>query len=145
MKVSARVLVEQGFQISSVDEASGTISTAPKRVRVSPLEADCGTTMGIDYLKDKRTMTTAAFGLVIDESAISIRAEIAGQYLTGNVYQGVNMLCVSKGKLEAVLLENIGRALGLPQPALSPDVLVPTPAATPSTTPTPASVPGLSR
>jgi hypothetical protein len=39
------VLVSEGYQITNSDDSAGIISTAPRNFRVTPEQADCGTTM----------------------------------------------------------------------------------------------------
>ncbi len=57
-----RVLLLEGFQIQSSDDAAGFVSTATKNWRLTPAQAACGTTMGIDYLKDKYSLYLVTSG-----------------------------------------------------------------------------------
>ena len=100
------ILLSEGYVISS--SGSDFISTAPKTVKLTPEDADCGTTMGIDYLKDNRTITKVAINLFKkNDTIIVIRANVSGEYLTSNVSQSVTMECVSKGKIEEELKRKI--------------------------------------
>ena len=74
-KAVRRALVADGDQILSADEASGTISTVARDYRLTPAVADCGTTMGIDYLKDNRTSSKLAYGVVVDDGTVIVRAQ----------------------------------------------------------------------
>jgi len=106
-KASKQVLVTEGYQILSSDEKSGTISTTPKRLNLDETSCDCGTTMGLPYIKDKRTVTTVSLGLLITANKIIIKATIDGEYLKGDIVHGVSMVCVSTGKIERDLIRKI--------------------------------------
>ena len=107
LRAAKVVLVSEGFQITNSDESAGTISTAPRNLRVSPGQANCGTTMGIDYLKDKRTSTRVAFGILAADGTIMVKANIEGEYKPGSVDQDITLTCVSRGVLERDLLAKI--------------------------------------
>ncbi|WDP92306.1 MAG: hypothetical protein HUN04_22310 [Desulfobacter sp.] len=96
-----RVLLLEGFQIQSIDDNSGFISTSLKNWRLTPNQANCGTTMGIDYLKDKRTKTEVAFNVIVDDKTITILSNIQGEYKPGAVDQDITLSCRSKGIIEA--------------------------------------------
>ncbi len=61
LQAAKQALVVEGYQITSSDDSAGVISTAPTNLHVTPLEADCGTTMGIDYFRN-RCRRRAAYG-----------------------------------------------------------------------------------
>jgi len=107
MAATKQALVTSGFQITSADDAAGTISTAPRAMRLTPAEANCGTTMGIDYLRDNRTSTTVAYGVVVKPNDVRVVATISGTYLPGNDVQSITLTCVSRGVLENQLLTQI--------------------------------------
>lgn len=102
-----KVLVSEGYQVLSADEASGTASSALRTLRLSPNEADCGTTMGLDYLKDNRTTTRVAYGIIAEPGRVSVAATIEGEYRPGSVSQDMALSCVSRGVLERALLDRI--------------------------------------
>jgi len=102
-----RVLVAEGFQITNNDDSAGVISTAPRNLRVTPEQADCGTTMGIDYLKDNRTATRVGFGVIAEEGKLLVRTMIEGDYKPGAVDQNITLTCVSRGSLERDMLAKI--------------------------------------
>ena len=105
-----QVLVTEGFQITISDELSGVISTALRSYKLDPQHADCGTTMGLDYLKDNRTAGKLGWGLVITEGKVSVTPHMEASYLPGNTYQSINMVCASRGVLEHNLLDHISEA-----------------------------------
>ncbi len=98
-----RVLLLEGFQIQSSDDAAGFVSTATKNWRLTPAQAACGTTMGIDYLKDKRTKTEVSVNVIVDETTLTIKSNIQGEYKPGAVDQDITLTCVSKGAVETEL------------------------------------------
>lgn len=102
-----RALVSDGYQITSADEGSGTISTAPRDMRLSPEFADCGTTLGIDYLLDNRTSTRVAMGILINELELEAKASVQGEYKPGSPTHDITLTCVSRGLLERDMLAKI--------------------------------------
>lgn len=110
LTTAKRVLVEDGYQITHVDDSAGLISTAPRNLRVTPDEANCGTTMGIDYLKDIRTTTRVGFGVIVRDGTVTVRTTIEGEYKPGSAMQNITLSCVSRGLLEQQLLQKIASA-----------------------------------
>src|ERR1700742_2524791 len=78
LKAARRALVSAGYQITASDDASGTISTAPRDLHVTPMQADCGTTMGLDYLMDNRPSTRFAYGVIVDAKSILVQSTVQG-------------------------------------------------------------------
>lgn len=113
LRVAEKVLVMEGYQITSTDGSAGIVSTALRNLRVTPKQADCGKTMGLDYLKDPRTTTRVGFGIVAEEGKITIKATIEGEYKPGAVDQNITLVCVSRGELESELLSKITTALAM--------------------------------
>jgi len=109
LEKAKRVLLLNGFQIQSYDDNSGIISSSYKDVRLSPDDADCGTTMGLDYLKDNRTSTQFAINILVDNKSIIIKSMIRGEYKPGggSAVQNITLSCKSKGILENKLLKQI--------------------------------------
>lgn len=102
-----RALLLDGFQIQSSDDNAGFISTSQKNWKLTPEQASCGTTMGIDYLKDNRTKTSVAFNIIADSNKLVIRSSIQGEYKPGAVDQDITLTCVSKGIIEQNLGDKI--------------------------------------
>lgn len=107
-EAARKVLVLDGYQVSGAD---GVLSTGPKLVALSALDADCGTTAGLPYIKDKRTITHVAYGVIAADKHVTIRTTIEGEYLKTHIIAGVAMQCVSTGRLERALLESIKQQL----------------------------------
>lgn len=107
LRVAKQVLVSEGFQITNSDDSAGIISSAPRNLRVAPTQANCGTTMGLDYLKDNRTSTRVAFGIIAEDGKVMVKANIEGEYKPGAVDQDITLTCVSRGVLERDLLAKI--------------------------------------
>ena len=63
--------------------------------------------MGIDYLKDKRTKTTVAQNIIIDDNSLSIKSNIQGECNVGSTTFDVTLTCLSKGLIEADLADKI--------------------------------------
>jgi len=107
LNVSQRVLMIEGYRIEHVDKELGLISTAPRNIKMTPEYANCGTTMGINYLKDKRTDTDVSINILIDGNKIEVKANIEGEYKPGDVSQNITLTCISKGVIEREILSQI--------------------------------------
>jgi hypothetical protein len=105
-KAAQQVLVSEGYQITNANEASGVISTAYRNLKVTPEQADCGSLWGHHYLDDTRTTTRVAFGVVVTEDKLTVRADIQGEF-PGKGIGYVVFTCVSRGPLENSLLNKI--------------------------------------
>ncbi|NLR74209.1 hypothetical protein [Leeia aquatica] len=108
MKATKRALLTDGNQLLNSDEQSGVVSTVMRNFRVRPEQADCGKTMGLDYLKDNRTTTQVAYNVLIDESGkVDVRAVVQGDYRPGDSLQNITLSCISNGVLEKQLMAKI--------------------------------------
>lgn len=107
MRAAKQALIALGYQITNADNEAGVISTAYKDVRLTPTLADCGTTMGLDYLKDNRTSSKIGYGVIISPNKVTIKANMSATYLPGNDTQSITLTCISKGTLENELLSSI--------------------------------------
>ncbi|WP_299582031.1 hypothetical protein [uncultured Microbulbifer sp.] len=107
LEQAEQALLLEGFQIQSSDLKSGYISTSLKNWRLTPEQASCGKTMGIDYLKDNRTKTEVAFNVVVNDQEVIIRSNIQGEYKPGAATQDITLTCVSRGVIEAEIAEKI--------------------------------------
>lgn len=110
-KATKQILVLEGFQITSSDESADVISTAPKEMRLMPELADCGKTLGLDYLKDNRTSSKVAYGALISENKVTLKISMSATYLPANDVQSITLTCVSRGVLENQLLNKIAAAV----------------------------------
>ena len=106
-KAAQRALAINGEQIMSANVEAGVISTAARDLRLTPLQADCGTTMGIDYLKDNRTSTKVAYNILIDNGSLDVRTTLQGDYKVGDVTQNITLTCVSRGVFEQQMIQKI--------------------------------------
>ena len=103
-------LISEGFQITSADDTAGVISTASREIRLNPELADCGTTLGLDYLKDNRTSSKVSYGVLVSENKVTLKATMSATYLPGNASQSITLTCVSRGVLEDQVLKKIAEA-----------------------------------
>ncbi|QHB89520.1 hypothetical protein F9K57_03225 [Acinetobacter baumannii] len=107
LKATSVALALDGIKISSENKDTGIIVTEDKVFRVTPEMADCGTTMGIDYLKDNRTNTKVSYHIIVSDNSLKIKASPSAEYRVGGTVQDLNLTCVSKGILEQRLYESI--------------------------------------
>ncbi|MEO6968246.1 MAG: hypothetical protein ABI132_07315 [Rhodanobacteraceae bacterium] len=111
LRAAKQALVADGYQLTNSDDSAGVISTAPRDLHVTPSQVNCGTTMGIDYLKDKRTSTRVAFGIIAADHSLTVKANVQGEYKPGAVDQNITLTCVSRGVLEQDIISKILGAL----------------------------------
>lgn len=107
LDAAKRTLVLDGYQIISSDDQAGIISTARRQLSLTENDCDCGTTMGLPYIKDKRTVTNVSVGMVISDEKVIIQSTIEGEYLKGNAGFGAVLNCISKGVIEEKLFNSI--------------------------------------
>ncbi|WDE11136.1 hypothetical protein [Thalassomonas haliotis] len=107
LKNAKRTLLMDGYQIQTFDDEAGIISTSLKNKKLTPMEADCGQTMGLDYLKDNRTKTELALNIIVTEKEITVKSNIHGEYKPGSVDQDMTLTCISKGVVENKLLKQL--------------------------------------
>lgn len=112
LRAAKQTLALDGYQITTLDDSAGIIITAPRPVKITPEQADCGTTMGIDYLLDKRTATRAAINIVVVDRQMTVKAIIAAEYKPGDVVQDITLQCVSRGVIEKDIANRIGATTG---------------------------------
>lgn len=105
-----RTLILDGHKLTYEGKEDGLLSTDYKVVDVKPMHADCGKTMGLDYLKDNRTKTEISFTIVLQDKTIEVKSNIKAEYKpsgVGGTAQGIDLTCISKGVLEKKLLNKI--------------------------------------
>lgn len=107
LKAVKKTLALNGEQIQDSDENTGIITTIPKTIRLNPDLADCGKTMGLDYLKDNRTNSKFSYNIIVEDNSLTIKGNPTAEYRVGASDQDMNLTCVSKGVLENQLFENI--------------------------------------
>ncbi|MFU7349582.1 hypothetical protein [Pseudomonas paraeruginosa] len=102
-----RVLVSMGYQVTEADAAAGVVSTAPKKTKLSPEQADCGNTMGLDYLLDHRTSAEFSVGIIISGDQMVVKGSPSAEYRPGQVGQDMVLTCVSTGSIESTIADQI--------------------------------------
>lgn len=108
LKRAKQSLVLEGYQIQIIDENAGIITTSFRQKKLTENECDCGTTMGLPYIKDNRTVTNVALSVIADGKQLRIKASITGEYLKAvDVVQSITFDCVSTGLIEKRLFEKI--------------------------------------
>ena len=106
--VSKQILALEGYQIQNSDKESGILTTTfLKMMKLDGSHCDCGTTMGIPYTKDKRTITHISISIIAQDNRITIKANITGEYLKNDPAWGKSFDCISKGKIESELFRKI--------------------------------------
>lgn len=105
-------LVRAGYRIGTEDAKLGLLVTPPRQQRLTSAETDCGTTAGLPYIEDNRTVTEVALGVEVRDDEMAVLATITGDYLRGvSVTQSIVLTCVSTGAIEEALIEDIKAGL----------------------------------
>ena len=108
---SKKVLILEGFQIANMDQELGLISTNEKQMKLTTTDVDCGRTMGIPYIKDKRTITRVSVIIECNDNSINVKCNITGEYGKGwgegSSLSGIDLTCVSKGTIDNILKDKI--------------------------------------
>lgn len=107
MTAAKQVLLLNGYQIQTFDDQAGIISTALKNKKLTPTHADCGSTMGLDYLKDHRTKTEVALNIIVNDDIVTVKSNIQAEYKPGSATQDITLSCISKGIIEKAVLDKI--------------------------------------
>lgn len=104
---SARdVLLLQGYKIQGGDEGTGVLVTSPRVLRLSPGEANCGTTPGgRDYLESEQTQTSVSIRVLVAQTNVQALMRIDARTQAGDP-----LSCSSRGVIEAHLVNMIKTA-----------------------------------
>lgn len=109
LDAAVKALIQNGYQITTVDNALGLISTAPQSMRVTPEQADCGRVKGMlasaDPLTYRQPRTRVFFSMIVADNHIEVRSRIDDRLDRGSVQR--NLTCVSRGVLEREMLKEI--------------------------------------
>ena len=109
LDAAVKTLVQDGYEVTTVDNASGLISTAPRAMQVTPEQADCGKVQGSlasgDPLTYPRPMTRVAFDILAADNHLEVRSRIDDSIDDGR--GPTNLTCVSRGVLDRQMLDQI--------------------------------------
>jgi hypothetical protein len=115
LQTARQVLEEHGFAIVPGEEASNTLYTAPRQMKLTKKEADCGKMMGMGYIGDSRTETTVLVAVTAQQGTINVQAAIDG-ILRVNLPFGSGagdkaLTCKSTGVLDQLIATEIVASL----------------------------------
>lgn len=109
LDAAVKTLVQDGYQITAVDNATGLVSTAPQPMHVTPEQADCGKVKGLAASADPLTYphprTRVAFNILAEDGHIEVRSKIDDSL--DNASGRTDMTCVSRGVLDREMLNQI--------------------------------------
>ncbi|CAK9252019.1 unnamed protein product [Sphagnum jensenii] len=104
-----QTLATEGYPILTSNKEAGIISTGKKAERINTDDADCGTFMGLPYIKDDRTVVSVSYSVLIKDvggkADVTVNTDIAGTYQGGDTTKQLN--CFSQGGLEKQFLEKL--------------------------------------
>jgi len=104
-------LAEQGYTITLSDRQSGIISTGSKRLTLTEKDCDCGSTMGLPYIKDNRTTTNLSINITVTNNSFLVKSNIEGEYLPNDPVYGKKFTCISTGTIEDNIISLINSKL----------------------------------
>ena len=110
-KLMQRLLPMTGYNIASSDAASGTITTAPVEMSLDADSCDCGSAMGLPVVKTGEIKFRVSFEVALSGNEMIVNAVITPELSStlAALYAGMNIQCVSKGKLEEQMADKILR------------------------------------
>lgn len=111
LKATSIALALDGIKVASENKEAGIIVTEDKVMKITPEMADCGKTMGLDYLKDNRTNTKVSYHIILADKSLKIKSSPSAEYRVGAADQDMNLTCISKGVLEQNLYNSIMKNL----------------------------------
>jgi|DewCreStandDraft_4_1066084.scaffolds.fasta_scaffold13542_3 hypothetical protein len=113
-KTALKLLPLIGYKIEGSNPDSGTITTKPVEMKISPQDCDCGNAFGLPVIKNEGTNAKVYFILGISDNEMTVKADIEPELkdlMATLAAAGFTVTCVSKGKLEEVFakkfVENI--------------------------------------
>jgi ABC-type amino acid transport substrate-binding protein len=102
-------LAADGYPIASVDNATGVVSTAPRPVVVTSVQADCGKerfrSRSADPLEVNDPDTYVAFTVLARQDYVEVRATVEDRRNPIDVK--TPLICTSRGVLEQAMLNDI--------------------------------------
>lgn len=111
LAAAVKALVQNGYQITTVDNASGLISTAPQPMHVTPEQGDCGKVKGLlasaDPLTYSQPRTRVAFNIIVEDNHIEVRSKIDDRLDDEYAHTQRDLPCISRGVLEQEMLDEI--------------------------------------
>ncbi|HUN72849.1 MAG TPA: hypothetical protein VMU52_11085 [Steroidobacteraceae bacterium] len=109
LDAAVKTLVQDGYQISAVDNATGLVSTAPRAALVTSAQADCGKVKGLlasaDPLTYPQPRTRVAFNILAEDNHIEVRSRIDD--LLDSEGTQTDLTCASRGLLDQEMLDEI--------------------------------------
>jgi hypothetical protein len=110
LDAAVKTLVQDGYQITAVDNASGLVSTASQAMHVTPDQADCGKVKGLlasgDPLTYPQPKTRVAFNILAEDNHIEVRSKIDDR-IDGEGGVPNDLTCISRGVLDQEMLNEI--------------------------------------
>lgn len=108
-KTVQKLLPMMGYKLQGSDVQAGTVTTDPMEMKVDPSSCDCGTAMGMPVIKSGGTKVKVVFVMGVSNNELTVRAEITPELdnlMSTLATAGMEVACVSKGKLEETLAKN---------------------------------------
>lgn len=97
------VLTDQGYQVPYASKADGMVTATFRNAKLSAAEADCGSMLGIPYLKDSRAYTNVDVTVTAIDDAMTLDVRIYGALRLGLGLEDKELHCTSTGLIEEKL------------------------------------------
>ena len=103
-------LAADGYPIAGVDNDKGVVTTAPRPIAVTSVQADCGKeqkshSRSTDPLSVNDPDTYVAFTVLAGDDYVVVRALV--EYRRNPIDEKTPLICTSRGVLEQIMLNDI--------------------------------------
>lgn len=107
-----QTLASDGYPVQTSNKEAGIITTGKLATRPDTSVVDCGTYMGLPYIKDHRTVTSIGYSILLknlgnNKTSAVVNTNIDATFQAGSNTK--NLTCFSQGKLEAELLNKLSQ------------------------------------
>lgn len=115
------VLTDQGYQVPYASKADGMVTATFRNAKLSAADADCGSMLGMSYLKDSRAYTNVDVTVTSIDDAMNLDVKIYGALRLGLGLEDKELYCTSTGLIEEKLSRLIkAAAINMPDEPVSP-------------------------
>lgn len=104
---AVKALIAEGYTPAVADRELGLITSQRRQMILGVDDVDLGTTMGLNYVKDNRTVEFITITIQVGDKSVEIRTDIDGEYLPNDPANGKRMKGVSLGTTEKKIAERM--------------------------------------
>lgn len=104
-------LTARSALIKMTDKDNGLITTEKQAMRLTEDEAECGSVLGLRYIKDPRVTVYVAYAVHLrkegEQTGITVNTNMEGLFNPSAIGENKTLTCYSMGALEKALLKAI--------------------------------------